>query len=606
MTIIRFFGFFGLILSCIVSLFGFFDTKYYKKIEIIKFFSISATFLVLVFAFIVGDFSISSVFNNSSVLQPLIYKISAVWSHHEGSMLFWVLIMQIYAIVFLKFSKFDENIIKFALKINNFTIFALLIYIVTISNPFSLTDGEFINGLGMNPVLQDAFVAIHPPKLYFGYVGTGILFAISLALVAKTNLEKKEFFVAFHPWITFAWMMLTGGIILGGNWAYRELGWGGFWSWDPVENISIIPWIIMTIMFHANLVAQKQPIFRKTVILSGSISFLASMFGTALVRSGKLISLHSFSQDNTRWIGMLVIVAMLIAITVLIFYKSKYLRLISDVELPSSGLEIIKLSNILLIIIAIFITIGTITPFFIKNSTIDAKFFNMVCFAPAFLCLILSGIAPIFKTKFDAKKIATSIAIFIFLVVAFFYRYNFNFSIGLLFIFGAFFTVAILFSSVLLAKNFKVFAIMLWAHGGFALIVIGLILPVSIGFEKDIILTKKPVNIGKYEVYLQKINYDYGKNYLIRKAEIIVKNIGVITPETRFYPIENTFSSETSTLKDGIDDIYIAINGADTADKSDIKLHLHVAYRPGIQLLWIGTFISLIGVFVHFIKNILY
>ena len=264
--------------------------------------SILICFFTLMSAFLVSDFSLITVYQNSHSLKPIFYKISGTWGNHEGSLLLWVIILTIFSFLFLILNKkHPKNYRLYTLIIQNILILGFLFFILFNSNPFSLIPKE---GLGLNPILQDPALAIHPPLLYVGFVGSSIYFSAAMASMI-TNYSNKSFAQSIKNWVLISWTFQTLGILVGSIWAYYELGWGGFWFWDPVENASLLPWFAMTALLHSLLVLEKRNLLYFWTIILCLLTFILSVTGTFLVRSGILNSVHTFANDPSRGIYIL-------------------------------------------------------------------------------------------------------------------------------------------------------------------------------------------------------------------------------------------------------------------------------------------------------------
>ena len=284
--------------------------KIYKSIyhiNIIQSTTILICFCTLVSAFIVSDFSLITVYQNSHSLKPLFYKISGTWGNHEGSLLLWVIILTIFSFLFLVYSKnYLKNYRLYTLIFQNLLILGFLLFILFNSNPFSAVVPTPKEGFGLNPILQDPALAIHPPLLYVGFVGSSIYFSAAIGSLL-TNYSSKFFALSIKNWVLISWCFQTLGILVGSIWAYYELGWGGFWFWDPVENASLLPWFAMTALIHSLLVLEKRNLLYFWVIILCLLTFTLSVTGTFLVRSGILNSVHTFANDPSRGLFILYI-----------------------------------------------------------------------------------------------------------------------------------------------------------------------------------------------------------------------------------------------------------------------------------------------------------
>ena len=277
-------------------------------------------FLTLVTGFIISDFSIITVYQNSHSLKPFFYKISGTWGNHEGSLLLWVIILTIFSFLFLLYSKkHEKNYRIYSLIIQNILILGFLFFLLFNSNPFSVILPVPKEGLGLNPILQDPALAIHPPLLYIGFVGSSIYFSAAIASLL-TNYSGKIFAQSIKNWVLISWSFQTLGILAGSIWAYYELGWGGFWFWDPVENASLLPWFAMTALLHSLIVLEKRNLLYFWVIILCLLTFILSVTGTFLVRSGILNSVHTFANDPSRGLYILIFLTLMIFGSVLLFF----------------------------------------------------------------------------------------------------------------------------------------------------------------------------------------------------------------------------------------------------------------------------------------------
>ena len=293
------------------------------QISVLQCTSILICFFVLVSAFIISDFSLISVYQNSHSLKPVFYKISGTWGNHEGSLLLWVIILTIFSFLFLILNKkHSKNYRLYTLIIQNLLILGFLFFIAFNSNPFSIIVPAPKEGLGLNPILQDPALAIHPPLLYVGFVGSSIYFSAAMSSLI-TNYSGSMFANSIKSWVLISWTFQTLGILVGSIWAYYELGWGGFWFWDPVENASLLPWFAMTALFHSLLVLEKRNSLYFWVIILCLLTFTLSVTGTFLVRSGILNSVHTFANDPSRGIYILIFLSLMILASVY-FLFAKY------------------------------------------------------------------------------------------------------------------------------------------------------------------------------------------------------------------------------------------------------------------------------------------
>ena len=274
----------------------------------------------LVFSFINSDFSNETVYNYSHSTKPLFYKISGTWGNHEGSLLLWLLVLTLFITLFIfKSKKQPKKYRILTILFQQIIIFGFLIFLLKTSSPFNFIYPLPKEGLGLNPILQDPALAIHPPILYLGYVGSSIIFSSALAAMV-TDYITKEWAKHIKKWILISWIFLTLGILVGSIWAYYELGWGGFWFWDPVENVSLMPWFALITLIHCILVLERRLILKSWVVILSIATFTLSMSGTFLVRSGILNSVHTFANDPERGLFILIFLFSLIFLSIFIFF----------------------------------------------------------------------------------------------------------------------------------------------------------------------------------------------------------------------------------------------------------------------------------------------
>ena len=286
----------------------------------LQFFLVVISFACLIISLVLSDFSNETVFNNSHTTKPLFYKIAGTWGNHEGSLLLWLLVLTLFILIF--FLKTKNQPLKYKLLtliFQQIIIIGFFLFLIQTSNPFNFIFPTPEEGMGLNPILQDPALAIHPPILYLGYVGSSIIFSSALA-ATYLNLVSKVWASHIKKWIIASWVFLTLGILLGSIWAYYELGWGGFWFWDPVENVSLMPWLALTTLLHCIIVLEKKQVLTSWVIILSISTFTLSMCGTFLVRSGILNSVHTFANDPERGLFILVFLFSLIFVSLFIFF----------------------------------------------------------------------------------------------------------------------------------------------------------------------------------------------------------------------------------------------------------------------------------------------
>ena len=319
---------FGLILSFILIPIAYKDLKIINNsinpnifiIISLQLFTVLLSFISLIVSFINSDSSNETVYNNSHTTKPLFYKISGTWGNHEGSLLLCLLVLILFIFIFLLTSKKEPKKYQiFTLLFQQIIIVGFFLFLLIVSNPFNYLLPIPVEGLGLNPILQDPILAIHPPILYLGYIGSSIIFSSSLAAITQNYVDNK-WAKNLKNWVIISWIFLTIGIMLGSIWAYYELGWGGFWFWDPVENISLMPWLCLTALIHSIIVLEKRSLLASWTLILSIASFTLSMCGTFLVRSGILNSVHTFANDPKRGIFILIFLFILILGSLFIFF----------------------------------------------------------------------------------------------------------------------------------------------------------------------------------------------------------------------------------------------------------------------------------------------
>ena len=575
-----------------------------------------ASFFLLMFGYIVSDFSLLNVFQNSHTAKPLLYKISAVWGNHEGSMLLWILVLTIFNyFIYRLYNKKNFNFILKALETQAFISLGFILFTIITSNPFQKVLSLKENGLGFNPILQDPALAIHPPLLYIGYVGLSAAFSISIASLFLNNNEKIPWHLYMKPFVLVSWTFLTAGIALGSIWAYYELGWGGWWFWDPVENASFMPWLLSTALLHSLIIVEKKKSLQTWVLFLAIIAFLLSVVGTFLVRSGILTSVHTFALDPGRGIYILAFTAILGGYSLILFGKKskKYFDTNYFSFLSKEGS--ILLNNILMVIVCLTVFLGTIYPLVIEALTnnkisVGEPYYNSTVVPIMIPAILVMGIAPILTWgKPNKVEIIKSIApnIFLTLTITFiiFLIYQSYSVIG---IFGIILGFWIIINNIsMIIKNVKNFSIsMMVAHLGVGLLILG-ITGSSIWQEEKVVQMKikDTTKINKYNITFEKIDEIKGPNYLAIQGNFIVydKNKKIITkliPEKRYYPVTNNFTTEASIHTNLLRDLYIVLGDGNMKDGWVIRLY----HNPLVIWIWIGSLVIFLGGIISINKNI--
>lgn len=571
---------------------------------------------ILILCFVKSDFSVLLVANHSHTINPLIFKISAAWGNHEGSMLLWLSCMAFYQMIFNYFgaSATKEKIAANA--IQSFMILLFTIFVVIASNPFTRIFPAPNQGLGFNPILQDIGLAMHPPVLYLGYVGSSMVFSLITAAMIKGFISKEVIRDLRLLTIMF-WIFLTLGISLGSWWAYRELGWGGYWFWDPVENASLMPWLASTALFHSILAADKANIMKIWIIILSLLTFLLSVIGTFLVRSGLLTSVHSFAVDAERGIFILGLFAIFTmgSFIIFAFRAEKFLSTDQVSVLTKSGMIVFQ--NIALIFMLFVVFIATLYPianqyFGNNSSSVGIGYYNFFNKITALFLLIFCILGHSFKwSKTDAKTVFAnnkfSILLSILLVtnLLIFFRIK-DLYLSILIIFSVILLVFCLKGVVNKLRSFKVsFISSFLAHAGFSLLVISISLNQYLQFDvQQVTKINDSLEAGEYILKYKDISHGMMENYLARRAQIEVFNqdkfLGIIEPELRLYPIEQQTTVEAGILSHNLIDVYVVI-GDMNEDKS---LNITCYIRPFVKLIWFSCFLLVIGGVISLLRLI--
>ena len=359
------------------------------------------SFFSLMYCHVVSDFSVLNVFQNSHTSKPILYKISGVWGNHEGSMLLWIIVLTIFNFfIFRLYNKKNFLFISKVLETQALITIGFILFTILTSNPFERIAHGHENGLGFNPILQDPALAIHPPLLYIGYVGFSAAFSFGIASLSKSNNEKIEWYKYMKPFVATAWTFLSIGIAFGSLWAYYELGWGGWWFWDPVENASFMPWLLGTALMHSLIVVEKRKSLQTWVLLLSILVFLLSILGTFLVRSGILTSVHTFALDPSRGIYILLFTALLGAYSLILFGVNSKKYFDNNYFAFFSREGSILINNILMVVVCATVFLGTVYPLVVEafngnKISVGEPYFNSTVIPIIIPAILFMGIGPI-------------------------------------------------------------------------------------------------------------------------------------------------------------------------------------------------------------------
>ena len=575
--------------------------------------AIQTFFLIICFgllttSFLQDDFSVLYVASNSNTALPIAYKFAAVWGGHEGSLLLWVLILAVWTL-FLSKDKALKSLPE--LRIQSLSILGLislgfLIFILYTSNPFERLLPIPIQGRGLNPLLQDPALVIHPPTLYAGYVGLAVPFALAVASLLTVN--NHQWAKHARSWTILSWIFLTGGIALGSWWAYYELGWGGWWFWDPVENASLMPWFVATALMHSLIITEKRGLFNGFSILLAITAFSLSLLGTFLVRSGVLISVHSFASDPQRGLFILMLLAFFTG-SALIIYSIKQKKNRSEKLHPFSRESLLLLNNVFLCASAGLVLIGTVYPLILEmldlgKISVGPPYFNFVILFPFIPLLIFIGIAVFSNWRNDSKNILKKVLPILFLSLAlglaFPFIYGWSSLLTLVGIYLALWTmitgISPLIRNQFSIKKTLVFMPMMLGHIGLGLMILGITVTSSYGITFDDSMSiEQSSRVGDYEFKLTEIGKRNGPNYLAQFASIEItkdgKYIQTVYPEKRVYDSSSMAMTEAGIEANLFRDLFIAV-GEDIGGGS---WSMHLQYKPLLRLIWYGPIVMMLG-----------
>jgi len=587
------------------------DTKI-LSFTFLQFFLVVISFLCLVLSFVVSDFSNETVFNNSHTTKPFFYKIAGTWGNHEGSLLLWLLVLTLFILIFLVRTK--NQPIKYrilTLVFQQIIIIGFFIFLIKTSNPFNYIHPIPTEGLGLNPILQDPALAIHPPILYLGYVGSSIIFSSVLA-ATTLNIVSKKWASHIKKWALSSWIFLTLGILLGSIWAYYELGWGGFWFWDPVENVSLMPWLALTTLLHCILVLEKKLILTSWVIILSISTFTLSMSGTFLVRSGILNSVHTFANDPERGLFILIFLFSLIFLSLFIFFffhKTSKNNLSSFFWLSKETAIIIN--NWFMMYFLSVVLIGTIYPIFLdvlssQKISVGPPFYHKLIIPFLIPFLLIMAIGP--KLKWIKSNLEDKIYLILLLIISILLsilivkNFTSNYLINSILVLSALYLFFITLRDFF-NKGFKNLAQNI-AHFGFSLLILSILF--NSLFSSEIITNLKVgetfENI-KAKIVFESISQKEEKNYKSIVGNFIVQDskgkIENLSPELRIYNQPNIATSEADIKTTLLSDKFMVINIVQNQEFFNVRYQV----KPFMLWIWISVILISFGGLVSFVKK---
>ncbi len=569
------------------------------------------SFISLVFAFIVSDFSNKTVYNNSHTTKPLFYKISGTWGNHEGSLLLWLLVLTFFLFIFLINSKnLPKKYRLLTLTFQEVIIFGFLLFILFTSNPFINLFPIPKEGTGLNPILQDPALALHPPILYIGYVGTSIIFSASLAALVCGNVNKVW---ANHikKWIIISWIFLTIGIMLGSIWAYYELGWGGFWFWDPVENVSLMPWFCLTALLHTIVVLEKRNTFKSWTIILSITTFSLSMSGTFLVRSGILNSIHTFANDPSRGVFILCFLFFLIFLAIIIFFI--YQKNISNSSIRTyliSKETSMLVNNWFMMFFLSVVLIGTVYPILLEvingsKISIGPPFYQKLILPFLIPFLLFMAIGPNLKwVKDHINKIKLEQPIFLFISILISYLFTTSYGVSYLFsvpMFGLGFFLFFLTIRDFFSKESTLSQKI--AHFGFSLFILSILFNGVLAKEYS-----SNMKVGDERKFMNKIiKFENLKitqelNYQSLIGEFNISddrgNLN-LKPEIRIYNQPKTLTSEADIISTIYSDNFLVFNVL----KNDGYYNVRYQHKPLMIWIWLSVILIFVGGILGYFKK---
>lgn len=581
---------------------------------------LSVSFGALFYLFAVNDFSVQYVVNNSNTTLPIYYRLSAVWGSHEGSLLLWIWLLSLWSTAVALFSKrLPQEAAARVLGIMGIISIGFLLFVLFTSNPFARTFPDFpVDGKELNPLLQDVGLIFHPPLLYMGYVGFSVAFAFSIASLMTGKLDTAWARWS-RPWTMAAWIFLTLGIVLGSWWAYYELGWGGWWFWDPVENASFMPWLAGTALLHSLAVTEKRGSFKAWTVLLAILAFSLCLLGTFLVRSGILVSVHAFASDPTRGLYVLAYLIVVIGGSLTLYaYKGSQIRSRDNAERYSRE-SLLLLNNILLMTALCVVLLGTLLPLVHKqlglgSISIGAPFFDQMFLIIMTPFALLLGIGPLVKWRrdqFSAIRTPVVVSVIIMLIAGFALPYLLQDKITVSAVLGTMMTVIIVLLSLYemhqrathrdsflqgVTKLSRSHWGMVLAHLGVAMTVWGIAFSQNYSVERDVRMNVgDSVQIADYDFTFKGISDANGPNYIGGKAQIDITRHGqpeaTLFAEKRLYTVSKMPMTEAAIDWGFTRDLYVALG--EKLDNNAWALRLY--YKPFIRWIWLGGLFMALG-----------
>ncbi|MEO7063285.1 MAG: heme lyase CcmF/NrfE family subunit [Dokdonella sp.] len=575
-------------------------------------------FAILTYAFVTQDFSVAYVAQNSNSLLPWYYRFSAVWGAHEGSLLLWILILNVWTVAVAAFSrKLPDDFMARVLGVLGFISFGFLLFTLLTSNPFARMLPMPLDGNDLNPVLQDPGLIMHPPMLYMGYVGFSVAFSFAIASLLGGTLDLRWVRWA-RPWTNIAWGFLTLGIALGSWWAYYELGWGGWWFWDPVENASFMPWLVGTALIHSQAVTEKRGSFRAWTLLLAIFTFSLSLLGTFLVRSGVLTSVHSFAADPKRGLFILAFLSIVVGGSLLI-YALRAPKVSGGEPFAAVSRETaLLINNLMFVCAAAMVLLGTLYPLIgealdLGRISVGPPYFGFMFVLLMIPVVLLLPFGPLLKWREGSLRGAIRILrpALALALVATFIAWLFARNLPWKGLVGAA-------ASIWVGLGILSYALMRWrnaprgrrytpemigmmcAHFGVAIFIAGVLTVEATSIEKDLrFAPKQSVTIGALDFRFDGVKHAQGPNFTADEGTIsVLKNgavIATMNPQKRTYARNSQVQTESAIDPGLFRDIYVAL-GEPVGDDGAWSIRVYV--KPFVRWIWLGALLMMLGGFI--------
>lgn len=588
---------------------------------------ISVAFLILLYAFVQDDFSVRVVAEHSHSALPLQYKIAACWGGHTGSWLLWLWLLNLWLLCFgIRARRLPIDFSTGVFALLGLMNACFLAFLLKLSNPFERLWPMPLDGLDLNPLLQDQGLMVHPPLLYLGNVGLMIPFAMSLALLWR-NQAHSNFAQWIRPWVLACFAFLSIGIGLGSWWAYHELGWGGWWFWDPVESASLLPWLLSIGLIHSLMSTHKRSVYRRLTLLLCLLAFGSHLMGLFLVRSGVLMSIHAFATDPKRGVFLLGLMVLLLGGGLFLYHFRSKRWMSQNPMIPQSiawfSREFIILIGVVLLLVATgSILLGIVFPLFYEvifgqKISVGFPYFNKVFIPLVLPVLCLVPLGPLMRWGANDKKAMVYnlypwllMSLLLAFMLPIYLRQDFSF----------FLTIVISIGIWILLGTFKVFLKkiayqisnishlsfgawgMLWAHGGAGVLVIGIGVLSQYQIDRDVYMRPgQSLNIGHQSILFKDLKTTEGSNYVAHQAHFILNSHTVkphdLWPEKRVFVVQSMRTTEAAIASKGFNDIYIALGELLRTDYWSVR----ICYKPFIQWVWAGIIMMTIGGFLSMI-----